>query len=70
MVDTILRINDEEVLKGASEVLRIVANFLNSPSPDALMKRIEDVRQTIVRIADRLYEQEYLASPAVLRKGK
>jgi [glutamine synthetase] adenylyltransferase / [glutamine synthetase]-adenylyl-L-tyrosine phosphorylase len=69
-VDTILRINDEEVLKGDFEVIRIVANFLNSPSPDALMKKIEDVRQTIVRIAGRLYEQEYLASPAVLRKGK
>jgi glutamine synthetase adenylyltransferase len=69
-VDTILRINEEEVLKGNSEVMRIVANFLNFPSADALMKQIEDVRQRIFRIAGRLYEQESLATPAALHEGE
>jgi glutamate-ammonia-ligase adenylyltransferase len=69
-VDTILRINEEEVLKGNSEVMRIVANFLNFPSQDALMKQIKDVRQRIFRIAGRLYEQESLAAPAALLEGE
>jgi hypothetical protein len=50
--------------------MRIVANFLNFPSADALMKQIEDVRQTIVRIAGRLYEQETLAAPSALLEGE
>jgi glutamate-ammonia-ligase adenylyltransferase len=57
-VDTLLRLNEEDVLKTGSEVIAIVIMFLNLGSGDELIKRIEDTRRRVVETAKRVYEGE------------
>jgi glutamate-ammonia-ligase adenylyltransferase len=55
-VDTLLRLNEENVLKIDSEVVDIIIRFLNIKSEDILSAQIQDVRQKILAIATRFYE--------------
>ena len=54
-VDTILRLNEESVLKTGSEVIAIIGVFLNLGSADELIKRIGDTRRRVNRTVDRFY---------------
>jgi glutamate-ammonia-ligase adenylyltransferase len=56
-VDTILRLNEESVLKTDSEVIAIIGVFLNLGSADELIKRIGDTRRRVNRTVDRFYVQ-------------
>jgi glutamate-ammonia-ligase adenylyltransferase len=55
-IDTLLRLNDEDVLKINSELIDIIIKFLNLKSKDELIKKIEDIRQKIVEITKIFYE--------------
>jgi glutamate-ammonia-ligase adenylyltransferase len=55
-IDTLLRLNDEDVLKINSELIDIITRFLNLKSKDELIKKIEDIRQKIVVITRKVYE--------------
>jgi vesicle coat complex subunit len=55
-IDTLLRLNDEDVLKINSELIDIIIRFLNLKSKDELIKKIEDIRQKIVEITKKFYE--------------
>ncbi len=55
-IDTLLRLNDEDVLKINSELIDIIIRFLNLKSKDELIKKIEDIRQKIVVITRKFYE--------------
>lgn len=55
-IDTLLRLNDEDVLKINSELVDIIIKFLNLKSKDELIKKIEDMRQKIVEITRKFYE--------------
>lgn len=55
-IDTLLRLNDEDVLKINSELIDIIIKFLNLKSKDELIKKIEDMRQKIVEITMKFYE--------------
>ncbi len=55
-IDTLLRLNDEDVLKINSELIDIIIKFLNLKSKDELIKKIEDIRQKIVEITRKFYE--------------
>jgi [glutamine synthetase] adenylyltransferase / [glutamine synthetase]-adenylyl-L-tyrosine phosphorylase len=57
-VDTILRLNEEAVLKTGSEVIAIMVIFLNLGSENELIKTIEDTRRKVVGITKRVYEGE------------
>jgi glutamate-ammonia-ligase adenylyltransferase len=56
-VDTLLRLNEEDVLKIDSEVVDIIIRFLDIKSKDILIAQIQDVRQKILAITTRFYEQ-------------
>ena len=55
-IDTLLRLNDEDVLKINSELIDIIIKFLNLKSKDELIKKIEDMRQKIVEITRKFYK--------------
>jgi glutamate-ammonia-ligase adenylyltransferase len=55
-VDTLLRLNEEDVLKIDSEVVDIIIRFLDIKSKDILIAQIQDVRQKISAITTRFYE--------------
>jgi hypothetical protein len=56
-VDTLLRLNEEDVLKIDSEVVDIIIRFLDIKSKDILIMQIQDMRQKILAITTRFYEQ-------------
>ncbi len=56
-IDTLLRLNEEEVVKADSELLRVMSGFLQVKSTDLLLKRIEETRQKVYRIAHALYQE-------------
>lgn len=56
-IDTFLRLNEEEALKIDSELIDTLAKVSNLKTKDALIQQIEDIRQTIVRVAGKFYEQ-------------
>ncbi len=56
-VETLLRLNEEDVLKIDSELVDIIIRFLNIKSKDILIKQIEDMRQKMLEITTRFYEQ-------------
>jgi glutamate-ammonia-ligase adenylyltransferase len=55
-VDTLLRLNEENVLKIDSEIIGIIVRFLNLRSKDELIQQIENKRQQVLEISRRLYE--------------
>ncbi len=55
-VDTLLRCNDEDVVRADPELLTVICRFLRIPSPDQLMERIEDTRRNVREIAREEYE--------------
>lgn len=55
-IDTLLRLNNEDVLKINSELMDIIIKFLNLKSKDELIEKIEDIRQKIVEITKIFYE--------------
>jgi len=54
-VDTLLRLNDENVLKINSEIIDIIIRFLNLASKDALTNKIKDTRQKVFEITKKFY---------------
>ncbi len=56
-VDTLLRLNEEDVLKIDSEVVDIIIRFLDIKSKDIFIMQIQDMRQKILAITTRFYEQ-------------
>jgi glutamate-ammonia-ligase adenylyltransferase len=56
-IDTFLRLNEEEALKIDSELLDTLAKVSNLKTKDALIHQIEDIRQTIVKVAAKFYKQ-------------
>jgi glutamine synthetase adenylyltransferase len=56
-IETLLRFNEEDVLKTDSEIIDIIIRFLNFKSKNNLMKQIEDIRQQVVEITKRFYGQ-------------
>ena len=55
--DTLLRFNEEDVLKIDSEFIDIIIRFLNIETKDILIAQIEDMRQKVLEITMRFYEQ-------------
>ncbi len=56
-IDTFLRLNEEEALKIDSELIDTLAKVSNLKTKDSLIHQIEDIRQTIVKVAGKFYEQ-------------
>jgi [glutamine synthetase] adenylyltransferase / [glutamine synthetase]-adenylyl-L-tyrosine phosphorylase len=54
-VDTMLRLNDENVLKINSEIIDIIIRFLNLASKDDLINKIKDTRQKVLEITKKFY---------------
>ncbi|MEW6585442.1 MAG: hypothetical protein AB1442_07485 [Nitrospirota bacterium] len=54
-VDTLLRLNDEDVLKKDSDIIAIIMAYVNIPSRDALHEQIEDVRRKVLAVAENVY---------------
>ena len=54
-VETVLRLNEADVLKTGSDVIGIINSFLNFESGDALIQEIEETRKRVVQIANRYY---------------
>jgi glutamate-ammonia-ligase adenylyltransferase len=54
-VDTLLRLNEKDVLKTNSELIDIITTFLNLKSKDELTKNIEDIRQKVIKVTRRFY---------------
>ncbi|MEW6570717.1 MAG: bifunctional [glutamate--ammonia ligase]-adenylyl-L-tyrosine phosphorylase/[glutamate--ammonia-ligase] adenylyltransferase [Nitrospirota bacterium] len=52
-LDTLLRLNEEEVLKTDSEIIDIIIGFLNLNSRDELIRGVEEARREVVEIARR-----------------
>jgi glutamate-ammonia-ligase adenylyltransferase len=57
-IDTLLRLNEEDALKIDSELIDIIIQFLNMKSKDILIMQIEDMRQKVLEITMRFYEQD------------
>jgi glutamate-ammonia-ligase adenylyltransferase len=57
-IDTLLRFNEEDVLKIDSELIDIIIQFLNMKSKDILIMQIEDIRQKVLEITTRFYEED------------
>ena len=55
-VDTLLRLNDEDVVKTDSELLDIIIPFLNLRSREELINRIEDTRRKVIETVERFYK--------------
>lgn len=58
-VDTILRLNEEDVLKFDSELIDIILTFLNLKSKDDLFKQIEDIRQMITETTSKFMNKKF-----------
>jgi glutamate-ammonia-ligase adenylyltransferase len=57
-VDTLLRFNEEDVVRADSELLDVISGFLKMPSTDMLLKKIEATRRKVYKIAQTYYEKE------------
>jgi len=57
-IDTLLRLNEEDVLRTDSGLLDIIVIFLHLKSKDELIRKVEDTRREVVEIAERFYEKE------------
>jgi glutamate-ammonia-ligase adenylyltransferase len=57
-VDTLLRLNEEDALSIDSELIDIIIRFVNMKSKDILITQIQDMRQKMLEIATRFYEQD------------
>jgi glutamate-ammonia-ligase adenylyltransferase len=55
-VDTLLRLNEENVVKADSELLDVMSRFLQIKSTDLLLKRIDETRKRVYSIAQTFYE--------------
>jgi glutamate-ammonia-ligase adenylyltransferase len=56
-VDTLLRFNEEDVVKADSELLDVMSGFLKMPSTDMFLKKIEAIRRKVYIIAQTYYEK-------------
>ena len=56
-VDTLLRFNEEDVVKADSELLDVMSGFLKMPSTDMFLKKIEATRRKVYIIAQTYYEK-------------
>ncbi|MEW6054316.1 MAG: bifunctional [glutamate--ammonia ligase]-adenylyl-L-tyrosine phosphorylase/[glutamate--ammonia-ligase] adenylyltransferase [Nitrospirota bacterium] len=54
-LDTILRLNEENVLKNNSEIVDIILSFLGLPSGDVLFQQVKDTREKVLRISKKIY---------------
>lgn len=55
-VDTLMRLNEEDVLKINSEIIDIMIAFFNLTSKDELLHKIEDIRKKVIEITKRFYK--------------
>ena len=55
-LDTLLRLNDEDVVKTDSELLDIIISFLNLGSREELINGIEDTRRKVIETVERFYK--------------
>ena len=56
-LDTLLRLNEEEVVKADSALLPILSEFLQMKSTDLLLKKIRETRQKVYRVAHAWYKR-------------
>lgn len=56
IVETLLRLNEEDMLKPDSETADIIFRFLEMKSGDELIRQVEDMRQKVIEITRRFYE--------------
>ena len=56
-VDTLLRFNEEDVVKADSELPDVISGFLQITSTDMFLKKIEATRQKVSEIAHTYYEE-------------
>lgn len=54
-LDTLLRLNEEDLVKTNSEVIDIIIQFLNFQSRDELFDAIENTRHKVIEITKRFY---------------
>lgn len=54
-LDTMLRLNEEEVLKTDSELIAIISTYLNLPEKDAVLPEVERIRQEVSALAEKYY---------------
>jgi glutamate-ammonia-ligase adenylyltransferase len=54
-VETILRLNEENVLRKDSELIDIIVGFLGDSSEEKLLHQIKDIRKKILLITERVY---------------
>jgi glutamate-ammonia-ligase adenylyltransferase len=54
-VDTLLRMNEEDVLQTDSDLIDILTGFLNIRSKDEFMQKIKDIRKSVLEITERFY---------------
>jgi [glutamine synthetase] adenylyltransferase / [glutamine synthetase]-adenylyl-L-tyrosine phosphorylase len=57
-VDTLLRFNEEDVVKADSELLDVISRFLQLPSTGMFLNRIEAIRRKVYKIAQTCYEKD------------
>ncbi|MEW5706141.1 MAG: bifunctional [glutamate--ammonia ligase]-adenylyl-L-tyrosine phosphorylase/[glutamate--ammonia-ligase] adenylyltransferase [Actinomycetota bacterium] len=53
-VETLLRLNEEKVLKVGSELADVIVDFLSLKDRDELIGRVEGARKSVVELAERL----------------
>ena len=58
-VETILRLNEEAVLRKDSELIDIIVRFLGDSSEEKLLHQIKDIRKKILLITERVYGSPY-----------
>lgn len=55
-IQTLLRLNDSDILKPDQEIMNAIVRFLNLKSKDALMSQIDNIKQKIIEIANGFYK--------------
>jgi glutamate-ammonia-ligase adenylyltransferase len=54
-IETLLRLNEMDVLKINSNITDIIIKFMNIKNRDELIQKIEDIRQKVIKITDLYY---------------
>jgi glutamate-ammonia-ligase adenylyltransferase len=54
-VETVLRLNEENVVRKDSECMDIIGTFLGNSSEEKLLNQIKDIRKKILRITEKIY---------------
>lgn len=60
-IETLLRLNEEDVLKTDSEIMDIVVKFLKYESEEVLIDRLVNMRHKVFDIAGKIYDKGFFA---------